>query len=188
MTATPSPSEQPAYRAAIVAAKDLLTLPLPTIGDVSLLGRLYATLSPCLPLSHLSVIHCEGNKALVQAQTQLLEPLPFTPCSEEGKCQIDKLSAGEGWCWSKVEHGSIHWLVARTHIKQQPLLQHLLDIAATHYSLLQASSLLDQFNSPLLNRIPFWQEKLESLTRMLRLSVNLPARQLMAQFDSTLRF
>ena len=96
MTATPSPSEQPAYRAAIVAAKDLLTLPLPTIRDVSLLGRLYATLSPCLPLSHLSVIHCEGNKALVQAQTQLLEPLPFTPCSEEGKCQIDKLSAGEG--------------------------------------------------------------------------------------------
>ena len=78
--------------------------------------------------------------------------------------------------------------MARTHIKQQPLLQHLLDIAATHYSLLQASSLLDQFNSPLLNRIPFWQEKLESLTRMLRLSVNLPARQLMAQFDSTLRF
>lgn len=189
MTATPPPpSEQPAYRAAIVAAKDLLTLPLPTLGDVSLLGRLYATLSPCLPLSHLSIIHCEGNKALVQEQPHLLDPLPFTPCSEEGKCQIDKLSAGDGWCWSKVEHGSIHWLVARTHIKQQPLLQHLLDIAASHYALRQAASLLDQFNSPLLNRIPFWQEKLESLTRMLRLSVNLPARQLMAQFDSTLRF
>ena len=190
MAVTPATplGEQPTSRAAIIAAKDLLTLPLPTASEIDSLGKLYAVLSTNLSLSHLSIVHCEGSQALVQEQPQLQDPLPFTPCGEEGKCQIDKLSAAHGWCWSKVEHGNLHWLVARTHPKQQQLLQHLLDIAATHYSLLQAARQLDQLNSPLLNRIPFWQEKLESFTRLLRLSGNLPARQLMAQFDSTLRF
>lgn len=101
MAATPTipPSEQPTYRAAIIAAKDLLTLPLPAASETDALGKLYAVLSTALPLSHLSVIHCEGSRALVQEQPQLLDPLPFTPCSEEGKCQIDKLSSALGWCW-----------------------------------------------------------------------------------------
>lgn len=182
------PGEQPAFRAAIVAAKDLLTLALLEQDEEAPLASLHAAVSSCVPLTHLSAIYCNGNELQVQEQPQLSDSLPFTPCSSQGKKQIEQLSSSAGWCWVKVEHGSLHWLVARTQLAQRTLLSHLLEIAATHYSLLQANRQLDLFNSPLLNRIPFWQEKLESFTRLLRLAGTLPAQQLLAQFDSTLRF
>jgi diguanylate cyclase (GGDEF)-like protein len=182
------PGEQPAFRAAIVTAKDLLRLPLPNQEDEQLSTRLYETLNVCVPLTHISAIYCHDNEALVQEYPSLSDPLPFTPCHQDGKCQVELLNASAGWCWVKVEHGTLHWLIAKTQPAQRTLLLHLLEIVATHYSLLQANRQLDLFNSPLLNRIPFWQEKLESLTRLLRLAGSLPARQLLAQFDSTLRF
>ena len=182
------PGEQLAFRAAIVAAKDLLTLPLLEQDEAPPLASLHAAISSCVPLTHLSAIYCNGNELQVQEQPLLSDPLPFTPCTPQGKNQIEQLPTAAGWCWVRVGHGSLHWLVARTQPTQRTLLSHLLEIAATHYSLLQANSQLDLFNSPLLNRIPFWQEKLESFTRLLRLAGTLPAQQLLAQFDSTLRF
>lgn len=184
--ATIPASAQPVERALLAASRALLTLPLPAEGDEHpLLQALAETLRRCLPLTALVLRTCHGSQPC-----HLALPMPgsATPDVDTLIAERDQLSATEGWCQARITHGPLQGVLARTEPRQVAALQYLLDIYALHASHLQADQQLTLANSPLINRMPFWQEKLDSFTRLLRLASSLPSRQLFAQLESTLRF
>lgn len=185
---THSASTQPVERALITVSRALLTLPLPTAGEeLSLLHALADQLRNCVPLTCLVMRTCRGSQP---------DNIPLPISGEHAETQdadtlvamANQLSAEEGWCQVRITHGPLQGIIARTEPRQAARLQYLLDIYALHTSHLQTDQQLTLASSPLINRIPFWQEKIDSFTRLLRLATSLPARQLFAQLESTLRF
>ena len=186
MSPVPSVANDPPFeRAALATLRHLLALPLPEAGPdaATALGK---RLQDCAPLSYLALVQCVDDAPAFIAMPGLTGALPEEMAGHA--CQFERLPAQQGWCTARIHHGDWRGIVACTPSKYRGLIQHLLEVCANHFSLLQADHLLELSSSPLLNRIPFWQEKLDSFTRLLRLGGSLPARQLFAQFDSTLRF
>lgn len=186
MSPVAPPADLPFERAALATSRQLMALPLPDPEDEQALATLCRLLQDCTPLRYLALVLCEDDAPRLKSVAGLSGSAPEQLVLSE--CHSEQLPRQQGWGWARIEHGDWRGILAQTQPKYQGLLQHLLEVVASHFSLLQANHLLEITNSPLLNRIPFWQEKIESFTRLLRLGGSLPARQLFAQFDSTLRF
>ncbi|MHA6999513.1 putative bifunctional diguanylate cyclase/phosphodiesterase [Aeromonas schubertii] len=98
------------------------------------------------------------------------------------------LKEDAGWCLLPVENGAITWLLAKTEPAEQPTLHLLLECLAHRLSESQAGAHLGEEASPFINHQPDWQQKVESLARIMRLANTLPPQALYAQLDAAARF
>ena len=86
-----------------------------------------------------------------------------------------------------VEHIDVQWLLARSTPEQAPTLRLLLECLAKRLHETQTGTQLAGQASPLMQRDPQWQEKIEKIGRVMRLAHNLPQHALFAQLEAVLR-
>lgn len=101
--------------------------------------------------------------------------------------QLTRLDEGQGWCVQPVEHIDVQWLLARSTPDQAPTLRLLLECLAKRLHETQTGTQLAGQASPLMQRDPQWQEKIEKIGRVMRLAHNLPQQALFAQLEAVLR-
>ncbi|MGU5726902.1 putative bifunctional diguanylate cyclase/phosphodiesterase [Aeromonas caviae] len=101
--------------------------------------------------------------------------------------QLTRLDEGQGWCVQPVEHIDVQWLLARSTPDQAPTLRLLLECLAKRLHETQTGTQLAGQASPLMQRDPQWQEKIEKIGRVMRLAHNLPQHALFAQLEAVLR-
>ncbi|MBO0505703.1 putative bifunctional diguanylate cyclase/phosphodiesterase [Aeromonas veronii] len=101
--------------------------------------------------------------------------------------QLTQLDEAEGWCVFPIEHGQIQWLLARGTPADLPTLRLLLECLAKRLTETQAGSHLTELPSPLIRKDPNWKKKIESISRIMRLTNTLPAQALFSQLEAVLR-
>jgi len=182
-----SPANQHAFGQLI---RQLQRAPLPDLAHPDRLDALRQAMSQLCDLQRFGILYAEGS------HLQLFSPLGWPPPWQKGDVpneltltnHLTQMSQQPGWCQAEVGQGEIRRILALTQPQQQPLLQLLLESLALNFSHQQASRRLELCRSPLLHRVPQWQEKMESFIRLMRLAQSLPPTQLCAQFESSLRY
>lgn len=170
--------------------RQLQQAPLPDLAHPDRLNSLRDAMGQLCDLQRFGILYGDGS------QIRLFSPLGWPTPWQDGEVsdelaltdQLAQMGQEAGWCQAEVGQGEIRRILALTQPQQQPLLQLLLESLALNFSHQQANRRLELCRSPLLHRIPQWQEKMESFIRLMRLAQSLPPTQLCAQFESSLRY
>ncbi|MEG0010240.1 MAG: bifunctional diguanylate cyclase/phosphodiesterase [Aeromonas sp.] len=101
--------------------------------------------------------------------------------------QLTQLDEQQGWCVQPVEHGEVQWLLARSTPEHLPTLRLLLECLAKRLHETQTGAQLAGQASPLMQRDPHWQQKIEKISRIMRLAHSLPQHALFSQLEAVLR-
>lgn len=101
---------------------------------------------------------------------------------------LGHLKEEAGWCQQSVSNGPVIRLLAKTTPSEQPTLNLLLECLANRMSEAQTNAQIGQDLSPLAQRQPDWQQKMESLNRVMRLANSLPSQAFYAQLDAASQF
>lgn len=101
--------------------------------------------------------------------------------------ELQRLPASDGWCYLPVAGEPVLGLLAQT-ATDQPTLKLLLECLAIRLGETQSGARLGRDISPLLRHQPAWQQKIDSLRRVIRLAGSLPVDSFYAQLDSAARF
>ena len=129
-----------------------------------------------LPLQHFAMLGLVDGGLRWRHEYQLPETFKQQLAREEPRLteQLTRLDEGQGWCVQPVEHIEVQWLLARTAPEQTPTLRLLLECLAKRLHETQTGIQLAGQASPLMQRDPYWQQKIEKIGRIMRLAHNLP--------------
>ncbi|WP_290434003.1 putative bifunctional diguanylate cyclase/phosphodiesterase [Aeromonas caviae] len=159
------------------------------LGDVYTRQRLVGLLDTLCPLQHFAMLGLADGGLNWRYTYQLPDVFKQQLGREEPRLteQLTRLDEGQGWCVQPVEHIDVQWLLARSTPDQAPTLRLLLECLAKRLHETQTGTQLAGQASPLMQRDPQWQEKIEKIGRVMRLAHNLPQHALFAQLEAVLR-
>ncbi|MGY6040684.1 putative bifunctional diguanylate cyclase/phosphodiesterase [Aeromonas sp. AE23HZ002T15] len=151
--------------------------------------RLVQQLDSLCPLQHFAMLGLADGGVHWVYEYRLPQELKQWLGREEPRLteQLTQLDEQQGWCVQPVEHVEVQWLLARSVPEQSSALRLLLECLAKRLHETQAGTQLAGQASPLMQRDPNWQQKIEKISRIMRLAHSLPQQALLSQLEAVLR-
>ena len=183
------PTTPPDSHSLLAVVSSIMDFPAPGIASPEDYARLVALLDTLCPLQHFAMLGLADGGLNWRYTYQLPDVFKQQLGREEPRLteQLTRLDEGQGWCVQPVEHIDVQWLLARSTPEQAPTLRLLLECLAKRLHETQTGTQLAGQASPLMQRDPQWQEKIEKIGRVMRLAHNLPQHALFAQLEAVLR-
>ncbi|WP_323915574.1 putative bifunctional diguanylate cyclase/phosphodiesterase [Aeromonas caviae] len=183
------PTTPPDSHSLLAVVSSIMDFPAPGIASPEDYARLVALLDTLCPLQHFAMLGLADGGLNWRYTYQLPDVFKQQLGREEPRLteQLTRLDEGQGWCVQPVEHIDVQWLLARSTPDQAPTLRLLLECLAKRLHETQTGTQLAGQASPLMQRDPQWQEKIEKIGRVMRLAHNLPQHALFAQLEAVLR-
>ncbi|MGE6197557.1 putative bifunctional diguanylate cyclase/phosphodiesterase [Aeromonas media] len=172
----------------LAVVSSIMDFPAPGIASPEDYARLAEQLGRLCPLQHFAMLGlADGGLHWLYAH-QLPEAFKQQLGREEPRLteQLTRLDEHQGWCVQAVEHYEVQWLLARSAPEQTPTLRLLLECLAKRLHETQTGTQLAGQASPLMQRDPQWQQKIEKISRIMRLAHNLPQHALFSQLEAVL--
>ena len=173
----------------LAVVSSIMDFPAPGIASPEDYARLVEQLGRLCPLQHFAMLGlADGGLHWLYAH-QLPEAFKQQLGREGPRLteQLTRLDEHQGWCVQAVEHYEVQWLLARGAPEQTPTLRLLLECLAKRLHETQTGTQLAGQASPLMQRDPHWQQKIEKIGRIMRLAHNLPQHALFSQLEAVLR-
>ena len=172
---------------ALVSA--IMDFPAPSAATSKDYDTLIQQLNQLCPLQHFGMLGLSEAGLQWVCEYQISDSFKLQLGLEESRItdQLTQLDEADGWCSLPVEHGQVQWLLACCQPKELPTLRLLLECLAKRLYETQTGIQLAGQASPLMQRDPQWQEKIEKIGRVMRLAHNLPQHALFAQLEAVLR-
>ena len=183
------PTTPPDSHSLLAVVSSIMDFPAPGIASPEDYARLVGLLDTLCPLQHFAMLGLADGGLNWRYTYQLPDVFKQQLGREEPRLteQLTRLDEGQGWCVQPVEHIDVQWLLARSTPDQAPTLRLLLECLAKRLHETQTGTQLAGQASPLMQRDPQWQEKIEKIGRVMRLAHNLPQHALFAQLEAVLR-
>ena len=183
------PTTPPDSHSLLAVVSSIMDFPAPGIASPEAYARLVGLLDTLCPLQHFAMLGLADGGLNWRYTYQLPDVFKQQLGREEPRLteQLTRLDEGQGWCVQPVEHIDVQWLLARSTPEQAPTLRLLLECLAKRLHETQTGTQLAGQASPLMQRDPQWQEKIEKIGRVMRLAHNLPQHALFAQLEAVLR-
>ncbi|MGN4868643.1 putative bifunctional diguanylate cyclase/phosphodiesterase [Aeromonas caviae] len=183
------PTTPPDSHSLLAVFSSIMDFPAPGIASHEDYARLVGLLDTLCPLQHFAMLGLADGGLNWRYTYQLPDVFKQQLGREEPRLteQLTRLDEGQGWCVQPVEHIDVQWLLARSTPDQAPTLRLLLECLAKRLHETQTGTQLAGQASPLMQRDPQWQEKIEKIGRVMRLAHNLPQHALFAQLEAVLR-
>ncbi len=183
------PTTPPDSHSLLAVVSSIMDFPTPGIASPEDYARLVGMLDTLCPLQHFAMLGLADGGLNWRYTYQLPDVFKQQLGREEPRLteQLTRLDEGQGWCVQPVEHIDVQWLLARSTPDQAPTLRLLLECLAKRLHETQTGTQLAGQASPLMQRDPQWQEKIEKIGRVMRLAHNLPQHALFAQLEAVLR-
>ena len=183
------PTTPPDSHSLLAVVSSIMDFPAPGIASHEDYARLVGLLDKLCPLQHFAMLGLADGGLNWRYTYQLPDVFKQQLGREEPRLteQLTRLDEGQGWCVQPVEHIDVQWLLARSTPDQAPTLRLLLECLAKRLHETQTGTQLAGQASPLMQRDPQWQEKIEKIGRVMRLAHNLPQHALFAQLEAVLR-
>ncbi|WP_323880647.1 putative bifunctional diguanylate cyclase/phosphodiesterase [Aeromonas caviae] len=183
------PTTPPDSHSLLAVVSSIMDFPVPGIASPEDYARLVGLLDTLCPLQHFAMLGLADGGLNWRYTYQLPDVFKQQLGREEPRLteQLTRLDEGQGWCVQPVEHIDVQWLLARSTPEQAPTLRLLLECLAKRLHETQTGTQLAGQASPLMQRDPQWQEKIEKIGRVMRLAHNLPQHALFAQLEAVLR-
>ncbi|UCM47627.1 putative bifunctional diguanylate cyclase/phosphodiesterase [Aeromonas caviae] len=183
------PTTPPDSHSLLAVVSSIMDFPAPGIASPEDYARLVGLLDTLFPLQHFAMLGLADGGLNWRYTYQLPDVFKQQLGREEPRLteQLTRLDEGQGWCVQPVEHIDVQWLLARSTPEQAPTLRLLLECLAKRLHETQTGTQLAGQASPLMQRDPQWQEKIEKIGRVMRLAHNLPQHALFAQLEAVLR-
>ena len=183
------PTTPPDSHSLLAVVSSIMDFPAPGIASHEDYARLVGLLDTLCPLQHFAMLGLADGGLNWRYTYQLPDVFKQQLGREEPRLteQLTRLDEGQGWCVQPVEHIDVQWLLARSTPEQAPTLRLLLECLAKRLHETQTGTQLAGQASPLMQRDPQWQEKIEKIGRVMRLAHNLPQHALFAQLEAVLR-
>ncbi|MCR3893865.1 bifunctional diguanylate cyclase/phosphodiesterase [Aeromonas caviae] len=183
------PTTPPDSHSLLAVVSSIMDFPAPGIASHEDYARLVGLLDTLCPLQHFAMLGLADGGLNWRYTYQLPDVFKQQLGREEPRLteQLTRLDEGQGWCVQPVEHIDVQWLLARSTPDQAPTLRLLLECLAKRLHETQTGTQLAGQASPLMQRDPQWQEKIEKIGRVMRLAHNLPQHALFAQLEAVLR-
>lgn len=187
MSAQPTTPHDSAPLLAIVSS--IMDFPAPNAASREDYGRLLEQLGRLCPLRHFAMLGLADGGLHWLYEYQLPNEFKQQLGREEPRLteQLTRLDEGQGWCVQPVEHGEVQWLLACAAPEHLPTLRLLLECLAKRLHETQTGARLAGQASPLMQRDPHWQQKIEKISRIMRLAHSLPQQALLSQLEAVLR-
>ncbi|MGY3945568.1 putative bifunctional diguanylate cyclase/phosphodiesterase [Aeromonas tecta] len=173
----------------LAIVSSIMDFPAPDAASPQDYSRLLQQLDKLCPLQQFAMLGlADGGLHWVYAH-QLAEDFKQQLGREEPRLteQLTQLDESQGWCVQSVEHGEVQWLLARSAPEHLPTLRLLLECLAKRLHETQTGAHLSEQASPLIRRDPHWQQKIENISRIMRLAHSLPHHALFSQLEAVLR-
>lgn len=173
----------------LAVVSSIMDFPAPGIASPEDYARLVEQLGRLCPLQHFAMLGLADGGLHWLYEHQLPETFKQQLGREEPRLteQLTRLDEQQGWCVQAVEHYEVQWLLARGAPEQTPTLRLLLECLAKRLHETQTGTQLAGQASPLMQRDPHWQQKIEKIGRIMRLAHNLPQHALFSQLEAVLR-
>ncbi|MDN6869789.1 bifunctional diguanylate cyclase/phosphodiesterase [Aeromonas caviae] len=183
------PTTPPDSHSLLAVVSSIMDFPAPGIASHEDYARLVGLLDKLCPLQHFAMLGLADGGLNWRYTYRLPDVFKQQLGREEPRLteQLTRLDEGQGWCVQPVEHIDVQWLLARSTPDQAPTLRLLLECLAKRLHETQTGTQLAGQASPLMQRDPQWQEKIEKIGRVMRLAHNLPQHALFAQLEAVLR-
>lgn len=183
------PTTPPDSHSLLAVVSSIMDFPAPGIASHEDYARLVGLLDKLCPLQHFAMLGLADGGLNWRYTYRLPDVFKQQLGREEPRLteQLTRLDKGQGWCVQPVEHIDVQWLLARSTPDQAPTLRLLLECLAKRLHETQTGTQLAGQASPLMQRDPQWQEKIEKIGRVMRLAHNLPQHALFAQLEAVLR-
>lgn len=183
------PTTPPDSHSLLAVVSSIMDFPAPGIASHEDYARLVGLLDKLCPLQHFAMLGLADGGLNWRYTYRLPDVFKQQLGREEPRLteQLTRLDEGQGWCVQPVEHIDVQWLLARSTPEQAPTLRLLLECLAKRLHETQTGTQLAGQASPLMQRDPQWQEKIEKIGRVMRLAHNLPQHALFAQLEAVLR-
>ncbi|BBQ28486.1 GGDEF-domain containing protein [Aeromonas caviae] len=183
------PTTPPDSHSLLAVVSSIMDFPAPGIASHEDYARLVGLLDKLCPLQHFAMLGLADGGLNWRYTYRLPDVFKQQLGREEPRLteQLTRLDEGQGWCVQPVEHIDVQWLLARSTPDQAPTLRLLLECLAKRLHETQTGTQLTGQASPLMQRDPQWQEKIEKIGRVMRLAHNLPQHALFAQLEAVLR-
>lgn len=183
------PTTPPDSHSLLAVVSSIMDFPAPGIASHEDYARLVGLLDTLCPLQHFAMLGLADGGLNWRYTYRLPDVFKQQLGREEPRLteQLTRLDEGQGWCVQPVEHIDVQWLLARSTPDQAPTLRLLLECLAKRLHETQTGTQLAGQASPLMQRDPQWQEKIEKIGRVMRLAHNLPQHALFAQLEAVLR-
>ncbi|MFC5706642.1 putative bifunctional diguanylate cyclase/phosphodiesterase [Aeromonas eucrenophila] len=187
MSAQPTTPHDSAPLLAIVSS--IMDFPAPGAASREDYGRLLEQLGRLCPLRHFAMLGLANAGLHWVYEHQIDEDFKQQLGREEPRLneQLTRLDEHQGWCVQAVEHGEVQWLLACAAPEHLPTLRLLLECLAKRLHETQTGAQLAGQASPLMQRDPHWQQKIEKISRIMRLAHSLPQHALLSQLEAVLR-
>ena len=173
----------------LAIVSSIMDFPAPGIATPADYTRLVQQLDRLCPLQHFAMLGLADGGLHWVYEHQLAEDFKQQLGLEEPRLteQLTQLDERLGWCVQPVEHTDVQWLLARSAPEHLSTLRLLLECLAKRLHETQTGAQLSELASPLMRRDPHWQQKIENISRIMRLAHSLPPHALFSQLEAVLR-
>ena len=173
----------------LAIVSSIMDFPAPGIATPADYTRLVQQLDRLCPLQHFAMLGLADGGLHWVYEHQLAEDFKQQLGLEEPRLteQLTQLDERLGWCVQPVEHTEVQWLLARSAPEHLSTLRLLLECLAKRLHETQTGTQLSELASPLMRRDPHWQQKIENISRIMRLAHSLPPHALFSQLEAVLR-
>ena len=173
----------------LAIVSSIMDFPAPGIATPADYTRLVQQLDRLCPLQHFAMLGLADGGLHWVYEHQLAEDFKQQLGLEEPRLteQLTQLDERLGWCVQPVEHTEVQWLLARSAPEHLSTLRLLLECLAKRLHETQTGAQLSELASPLMRRDPHWQQKIENISRIMRLAHSLPPHALFSQLEAVLR-
>lgn len=173
----------------LAIVSSIMDFPAPGIATPADYTRLVQQLDRLCPLQHFAMLGLADGGLHWVYEHQLEEDFKQQLGLEEPRLteQLTQLDERLGWCVQPVEHTDVQWLLARSAPEHLSTLRLLLECLAKRLHETQTGAQLSELASPLMRRDPHWQQKIENISRIMRLAHSLPPHALFSQLEAVLR-
>ncbi|MBV7600208.1 bifunctional diguanylate cyclase/phosphodiesterase [Aeromonas sp. sia0103] len=173
----------------LAIVSSIMDFPAPGIATPADYTRLVQQLDRLCPLQHFAMLGLADGGLHWVYEHQLAEDFKQQLGLEEPRLteQLTQLDERLGWCVQPVEHTEVQWLLARSAPEHLSTLRLLLECLAKRLHETQTGAQLSELTSPLMRRDPHWQQKIENISRIMRLAHSLPPHALFSQLEAVLR-
>ncbi|MBV7439630.1 bifunctional diguanylate cyclase/phosphodiesterase [Aeromonas sp. sif2416] len=173
----------------LAIVSSIMDFPAPGIATPADYTRLVQQLDRLCPLQQFAMLGLADGGLHWVYEHQLAEDFKQQLGLEEPRLteQLTQLDERLGWCVQPVEHTEVQWLLARSAPEHLSTLRLLLECLAKRLHETQTGTQLSELASPLMRRDPHWQQKIENISRIMRLAHSLPPHALFSQLEAVLR-
>lgn len=173
----------------LAIVSSIMDFPAPGIATPADYTRLVQQLDRLCPLQQFAMLGLADGGLHWVYEHQLAEDFKQQLGLEEPRLteQLTQLDERLGWCVQPVEHTDVQWLLARSAPEHLSTLRLLLECLAKRLHETQTGTQLSELASPLMRRDPHWQQKIENISRIMRLAHSLPPHALFSQLEAVLR-